>query len=68
MNRLKVITTHSNPDFDGFASCVGLKKIYPDFQIVVSGNPFQNLSEFLRFYGDLFPFIYENELKDFNGD
>ncbi len=63
---MKVITCHSNPDFDGFASCVGLKKIYPEYEIVIAGNPVQNLKEFLRFYEDYFPFITENELKKFN--
>lgn len=63
---MKVITCHSNPDFDGFASCVGLKKIYPEYEIVIAGNPVQNLKEFLRFYEDYFPFITENELKKVN--
>jgi tRNA nucleotidyltransferase (CCA-adding enzyme) len=63
---LKVVTTHINPDFDGFASCIGLKKIYPNFEIVISGNPLQNLKEFLQFYGDFFQYKTENELKNVN--
>ncbi|MGC8820313.1 MAG: CBS domain-containing protein [Fervidobacterium sp.] len=63
---MKVVTTHINPDFDGFASCIGLKKIYPNFEIVISGNPLQNLKEFLQFYGDFFQYKTENELKNVN--
>ncbi|MGC8902895.1 MAG: CBS domain-containing protein [Fervidobacterium sp.] len=63
---MKVVTTHINPDFDGFASCIGLKKIYPNFEIVISGNPLQNLKEFLQFYGDFFRYKTENELKNVN--
>ncbi|MEN3043244.1 MAG: CBS domain-containing protein [Fervidobacterium sp.] len=65
---MKVITCHSNPDFDGFASCVALKKVYPNYEIVIAGNPVQNLKEFLRFYEDYFPFLTENELKEVNED
>jgi len=63
---LKVITTHINPDFDGFASCVGIKKLYPDFEIILSGSPVQNLKEFLRLYEEEFPYRTDSELKELN--
>lgn len=61
---MKIITCHNNPDFDGFASCVGLKKIHPDFEIVISGNPTQNLKEFLRFYEDYFSYLKEEDIRN----
>jgi len=59
---LKVITTHNNPDFDGFASCVGMKKLHPDFEIVISGVPMQNLKEYLRLYEDAFPYLTSEQI------
>ncbi|HOL03891.1 MAG TPA: CBS domain-containing protein [Fervidobacterium sp.] len=60
---MKVITSHTNADFDSFACCVGLKKLKPDFEIVLCGIPVQNLKEYLRFYGDTFSFLTESDLK-----
>ncbi|SHH20004.1 CBS domain-containing protein [Thermosipho atlanticus] len=54
---MKVVTTHKNPDFDGFAAAYAYKKLNPDFEIVISGKIQQNLEEFLR----LFEFKYLNE-------
>ncbi|AMW33051.1 CBS domain-containing protein [Fervidobacterium islandicum] len=59
---MKVITTHNNPDFDGFASCVGMKKLHPDFEIVISGVPMQNLKEYLRLYEDEFPYLTSDQI------
>ncbi|MFN3328466.1 MAG: DHH family phosphoesterase, partial [Fervidobacterium pennivorans] len=59
---MKVITTHNNPDFDGFASCVGMKKLHPDFEIVISGVPMQNLKEYLRLYEDAFPYLTSEQI------
>lgn len=61
---MKVITTHVSPDFDGFASCVGLKKLYGEHEIVLAGNPVQNLREFLRLFGDEFRYLSDTELRD----
>ncbi|HPT58836.1 MAG TPA: CBS domain-containing protein [Fervidobacterium sp.] len=63
---MKVITSHTNADFDSFACCVGLKKLKPDFEIVLCGIPVQNLKEYLRFYGDTFSFLTESDLKKLN--
>jgi len=60
---LKIITTHNNPDFDAFASCVGMKKLYPDFDIVISGVPLQNLKEYLRLYDEEFPYLVTEQLS-----
>jgi len=61
--KLKVITSHTNADFDSFACSVGLKKLKPNFEIVLCGIPVQNLKEYLRFYGDTFSFLTESDLK-----
>ncbi|RKX55351.1 MAG: tRNA nucleotidyltransferase, partial [Thermotoga sp.] len=61
---MKIITTHRNPDFDGFASCVAAKKLYTDHIITISGRPSQNLLEYLRIYGDRFEYITEKELEE----
>ena len=61
---MKLIVPHRNPDFDAFASAVAAKLLYPDHEIVVSGQPNQNLQEYLGIYGDQFVFMKENELPD----
>jgi len=61
---VKIITTHRNPDFDGFASCVAAKKLYTDHVIAISGRPSQNLLEYLRIYGDRFEYVTEKELEE----
>ena len=61
---MKIITTHRNPDFDGFASCIAAKKVYTDHTVVISGRPSQNLLEYLRIYGDRFEYITEKELEE----
>ena len=61
---MKIITTHRNPDFDGFASCIAAKKLYEGYTIVISGRPSQNLLEYLRIYGDRFKYITEKELEE----
>ncbi|HOM74334.1 MAG TPA: CBS domain-containing protein [Fervidobacterium sp.] len=63
---MKVITSHVNADFDSFASCIGLKKLNTDFEIVLHGVPVQNLKEYLKLYGDTFSFMSESDLKNFN--
>ncbi len=55
---------HRNPDFDAFASAVAAKILNPDHEIVLSGQPSQNLQEYLGIYGDRFPFIKDKELED----
>jgi len=42
------ITTHKNPDFDGFASAFAASLIYENPIIVIKGQPAKNLNEFLH--------------------
>ncbi|BBE30766.1 tRNA nucleotidyltransferase [Tepiditoga spiralis] len=55
-----LITTHANPDFDGFAASIAASLIYKNSIIVIAGNPSQNLKEFLQLYN--LPYLNE---KDF---
>jgi tRNA nucleotidyltransferase (CCA-adding enzyme) len=44
---MEVITTHLNADFDGLASMVAAKKLYPDAELVFSGSQEKSLRDFL---------------------
>ena len=44
---MRVITTHHNADFDGLASMVAARKLYPDAVLVFSGSQEKNLREFI---------------------
>jgi tRNA nucleotidyltransferase (CCA-adding enzyme) len=62
-----IITTHNNPDFDGFAAAFAASLIYENPVIVIKGKPAKNLNEFLHIY-DL-EFYKENDfLEEFNKD
>jgi Exopolyphosphatase-related proteins len=43
---LKIISTHINADFDGLASMVAAKKLYPDARMVFPGAQERSLREF----------------------
>jgi tRNA nucleotidyltransferase (CCA-adding enzyme) len=43
---LQVITTHLNADFDGLASMMAAKKLYPEALLVFPGSQEQNLRNF----------------------
>lgn len=51
---LRVITTHTNTDFDGFASMVAARKIYPGSTLVFPGRVNDNVKEFTSLYKDVF--------------
>jgi len=60
---MKIITSHKNPDFDAFASCVAARKLYPDHEIVLSGTPSKNLSQYLGIYKEYFTFKKASEVE-----
>ena len=60
---MKLIVPHRNPDFDAFASAVAAKLLYPDYEIVISGQPNQNLEEYIKIYEDKFPFLKESSIS-----
>lgn len=43
---IEVITTHLNTDFDGLASMLAAKKLYPEAWLVFPGSQEQNLRNF----------------------
>jgi tRNA nucleotidyltransferase (CCA-adding enzyme) len=61
---MKVIATHVNADFDGFAAMVGLLKLHPDARLVFPGSKESGVRQFMRFSGAEFPEISVRELKD----
>ena len=44
---MEVITTHVNADFDGFASMVAAKRLYPEAELVFAGSQEKNVRTFL---------------------
>lgn len=60
---LKLITTHINPDFDAFASAVGIQKLYPDHRIVLEGDFSSSLARFIGSQRLLYPFYRPAELE-----
>ena len=60
---LKLITTHINPDFDAFASAVGIQKLYPDHRIVLEGDFSSSLNRFIDSQRLLFPFYRTKEIE-----
>lgn len=63
ISRMKVIATHLNADFDGFAAMIGLLKMHPDAVFVFPGSKEPGLRHFLRDTGIEIP---ELPLKDVN--
>ncbi len=51
---LRVITTHTNTDFDAFASMVAAGKLYPGATLVFPGRVNDNVKEFTSLYKDVF--------------
>jgi tRNA nucleotidyltransferase (CCA-adding enzyme) len=44
---MDVVTTHHNADFDGLASMVAVRKLYPDVRLVLSGGAQEAVHAFL---------------------
>ncbi len=44
---MEVVTTHHNADFDGLASMVAVRKLYPDVRLVLSGGAQETVHAFL---------------------
>lgn len=61
---MKLIATHLNADFDGFASMIGLLKLHPDARLVFPGSKETALREFLKETGLEIPEIALSEISD----
>ncbi len=63
---MRLITTHINADFDGLASMVAARKIYPDALMAFSGSQEKNVRDFIAqslIYTYDFPKIKDVDLK-----
>ena len=49
---MDVIATHSNTDFDAFASMLAVRRLYPGAVVAVSGSLNRNVREFYRLHAD----------------
>ena len=63
---MRLITTHINADFDGLASMVAARKIYPDAIMAFSGSQEKNVRDFIAqslLYSYEFPKTKDIDLK-----
>ena len=49
---MDVIATHSNTDFDAFASMLAVRRLYPGAVVALSGSLNRNVREFYRLHAD----------------
>jgi tRNA nucleotidyltransferase (CCA-adding enzyme) len=61
---MRLITTHINADFDGLASMVAARKIYPDAILAFPGSQERNVRDFIA---QNLPYSYDfQKIKDIN--
>ncbi len=53
---MEIIVSHNNTDFDGLASMIAAKKLFPDAELVYSGKLQRNVREFMSLHKDTFNF------------
>ena len=61
---MKVIATHVNADFDGFAAMVGLLKMHPEARLVFPGAKEPGLRQFLKETGIEIPEIPYRDVEN----
>lgn len=61
---MKVIATHVQADFDGFAAMVGLLKLHPDAVLVFPGSMEAGLRHFLKESGLQLPIVPVKDVQD----
>ena len=49
---MDVIATHSNTDFDAFASMLAVRRLYPGAVVAISGSLNRNVRDFYRLHAD----------------
>ncbi|MBD0318062.1 MAG: polynucleotide adenylyltransferase, partial [Thermoleophilia bacterium] len=49
---MDVITTHTNTDFDAFASMLAARRLYPGAVAALSGSLNRNVRDFYRLHAD----------------
>ncbi|HAA89458.1 MAG TPA: hypothetical protein DCE07_02595 [Peptococcaceae bacterium] len=50
---VELITSHVNTDFDGFASMIAARKLYPGAEIILSGQVQPNVRNYMSLYRDV---------------
>ncbi|ACA59714.1 CBS domain-containing protein [Candidatus Desulforudis audaxviator] len=60
---MKVITTHTNTDFDGLAAMVAAQKLHPDAALVLPGKMAQNVEEFVALHVDILEIRKPSEIR-----
>jgi tRNA nucleotidyltransferase (CCA-adding enzyme) len=60
---MKVITTHTNTDFDGLAAMVAAQKLHPDAELVLPGKMAQNVEEFVALHMDILEIRKPSEIR-----
>jgi len=61
-NRVEIIVTHPNTDFDGLAAMLAAARLYPGAVPVLPGMLNRNLRDFLALYRHLLPFIEPGDI------
>ena len=61
---MKVIATHLNADFDGFAAMIGFLKIHPEAVLVFPGSKEPGIATFLRDTGMEIPEVPLKDVKN----
>jgi tRNA nucleotidyltransferase (CCA-adding enzyme) len=51
---MEIIVSHNNTDFDGLASMVAAKKLYPEAELVFVGKLCRNVEDFMGLHKDTF--------------
>lgn len=59
---MQIILSHTNLDFDGLASMIAAKKLYPLAEIVLPSKLSPEVEHFLAIYKDTFPFQRKNNI------
>ncbi len=59
---MEIITTHLNADFDGLASMLAARKLYPGAKLVFSGSQERNLRRYLATSSHAYDFTKQKEI------
>ncbi|UTR14330.1 CBS domain-containing protein [Salipaludibacillus sp. LMS25] len=60
---MQTIFSHSNLDFDGLASLIAAKKLYPEADIILPAKVAPEVNHFLAIYKDIFKFKRISEVQ-----
>ncbi|WP_418789982.1 CBS domain-containing protein [Phosphitispora sp. TUW77] len=60
---MEIIVSHNNTDFDGLASMIAAKKLFPDAELVYSGKLHRNVREFMSLHKDTFNFRLARDIN-----